>query len=205
MKWHYISVGGDYKEVSYLIKTEFSLTINIPLSLPPQHSTEEPELWTLCRCFIAHKQQWVNKKGFLSGQTLPDGPPPSLSLLLVLRPRQSITGSSRRWASLISRANTWSSSSTHWTCECWETRTNNFRSASWKSIYDFVNDLRWKRGQTILRDLSLLLTHTQTFWKQLLLPEPGMNTPWITVIITSGLESELMKWVGLPSECDCLV
>lgn len=50
-------------------------------------------------------------------QQAPDGPLLSLSLPLLLRPQLSTTESSRSWVLLISRANTWSSSSTHWICE----------------------------------------------------------------------------------------
>lgn len=68
-------------------------------------------------CLCAQFHKWEAHGDSALEQLLPDGPLLSLSLPLLLRPPQSTTESSRRWAWLTLRANTWSSSSIPWICK----------------------------------------------------------------------------------------
>lgn len=68
-------------------------------------------------CLCAQFHKWEAHGDSALEQLLPDGPLLSLSPPLFLRPPLSTTESSRRWAWLTLRANTWSSSSIPWICK----------------------------------------------------------------------------------------
>lgn len=77
-------------------------------------------------------------------QTLPDGLLQSLSLLLILRAQLFTMESSRIWALLISRANTWSSSSTLWICEYMRSSFEMTLITGWLSL-PFDLNVHWVR------------------------------------------------------------